>query len=186
MTVWNVKFPCFCLISVQALWCKIVIFIVIVLHGSVVVWLRCSGYIVYVYIPLDSEKSQGWAASRIFKIRPLVAEILHILWWGILFWATLYIYEYDHHSNNLNKQMCYNNILQLQSVKKTLAINKVVTVLSLFSTGTHTVLHCHHILLTAYIWIQNMLTICSKTWWTFSWKLILFKLSWYADCCKLS
>ena len=27
-----------------------------------------------------------------FKIRPLVAEILHILRWGILFWATLYIY----------------------------------------------------------------------------------------------
>jgi len=27
--------------------------------------------------------------KNFFKIRPLVAEILHIVWWGILFWATL-------------------------------------------------------------------------------------------------
>jgi len=44
-------------------------------------WIHCT--------PLDSEKCQDSAASRTFKIRPLVAEILHILWWGILFWATL-------------------------------------------------------------------------------------------------
>jgi len=30
------------------------------------------------------------ATSRIFKITPLAAEILHIVWWSILFWATLY------------------------------------------------------------------------------------------------
>jgi len=41
--------------------------------------------------PLDLEKCQDKVASRIFKIRPTVAEILHILQWGILLWATLYI-----------------------------------------------------------------------------------------------
>jgi len=36
------------------------------------------------------EKCQDKAASRIFKIRPLVEGILYIVWWGILFSATLY------------------------------------------------------------------------------------------------
>ena len=45
-------------------------------------WIHCT--------PLNSEKCQGLAASRIFKIRPLVVEILHIVGWDILFWATLY------------------------------------------------------------------------------------------------
>jgi len=37
----------------------------------------------------------GLAASRIFIIRPLFAEILHIVWLGILLWATLYICNRD-------------------------------------------------------------------------------------------
>ena len=34
-----------------------------------------------------------------FLIRPLAAEILHIVWWDILFWASLYIYTDVAHYN---------------------------------------------------------------------------------------
>jgi len=44
-------------------------------------WIHC--------IALDSDNCQDSIASRIFKIRPLIAEILNIVWWGILFSATL-------------------------------------------------------------------------------------------------
>ena len=40
-------------------------------------WIHCK--------PLDSNKCQDYTASRIVKICPLVAKILHIVWWGILF-----------------------------------------------------------------------------------------------------
>ena len=51
VTVWNVKFLCFIWFQYKH-YCimKIVIFIVIVLCGSVVVKLRCGGYIVYCWI----------------------------------------------------------------------------------------------------------------------------------------
>jgi len=32
----------------------------------------------------------GLSSFENFKIRPLVAEILHIVWWDVLFWAILY------------------------------------------------------------------------------------------------
>jgi len=41
-------------------------------------------------MPLDSEKCQD------YKIRLLVAEILHIVWWGYFIWATLYISDADY------------------------------------------------------------------------------------------
>ena len=40
-------------------------------------WIHC--------IVLDSEKCKDYTASRIFKIRPLVAEIFNIVWWVFYF-----------------------------------------------------------------------------------------------------
>ena len=38
----------------------------------------------------DFQLVQKLRADTIFKIRPVVAETLHIVWWSILFWDTLY------------------------------------------------------------------------------------------------
>jgi len=60
---------------------KIVIFIVIVILGSVVVYLMCSGYIVYRQIKRNVriKHFQEFTKSDHWLWR------LYIVWWGILF-----------------------------------------------------------------------------------------------------
>jgi len=64
---------------------KIVIFIVIVLSGSVVVSLTCSGYIVYCWIQrgVRIKQLQGFLKSDHWLRR-------YCIWWSVLFWTTLY------------------------------------------------------------------------------------------------
>jgi len=68
--------------------------VVVVIHETQWWWASLNfernnvWYIPYRWIQRSVKIKQ---LQEFFKIWPLVAKILHIVWWGILFWATLYM-----------------------------------------------------------------------------------------------